>query len=751
MLDNVISWGWRRLKPAEGWLPFVLLLAIISIMASAVLSVEWVPETTVVVWAGLLGLILGSILARRPIRWQFAWAFIAVYGMLLIALVLGQLIPDFSTIFNGWNASSAHIRQNLSLFFDRIGGWFDAVYGGGSSEETIVFALALGLLAWILAAYAGWSTFRQRRPLAGLTVMGFALAINGFFGNAPLWPAAIFVGLAALLAATFHFANLESGWNQRGIDYSTEIRLELLGVSGAIALALLALSFVLPTVNIRALTQTVLDQPAIHEAEKAFERAFAGVRQPRLERVEIDIEGLPGQRGTLPRSFLLGAPPELYETVVLTATTDGVFPLASHWRGFSYDVYTGRGWTISAERQEWVRANQDILLPPNQGLQSINQTVNWVQPPLNTRYTLGLPVRFDQDVSTFWRGRDDLSRVQSPGRTFTAISRVSGASPSELRQAALSGVPPAIMARYTALPESIPERVAELAKQVGGDPQLSPYDQAKTLERFLRQYPYSLDVELPPPGADPVDFFLFDLQSGYCDYYASAMVVMARSIGLPARLAAGFLAQPADEKGQQTLYQINAHSWAEVYIAGFGWVEFEPTAAFLTRDTGQAIPVRPEFARDDPLPITYPPPIPTKEFQGISPIWWLLVVAIMIPVLWVIWRWRQRRAAQIDGLEWAYSRLLGSANRLGQPTPPSQTPAEFKVALLRRLKDASRPNWLKNARRGVQPDIERLSSFFVTSRYGGRPPSSDQARESWRNIRIRMWLLGTYNRIFNQD
>jgi transglutaminase-like putative cysteine protease len=581
--------------------------------------------------------------------------------------------------------------------------------------------------------------------------MGLALAINGYFGNTPVWPAAVFVGLAALLTAAVHYTNLEQGWTEREIDFSTEIRYELLGISGGIALILLAFSFVLPAVNFRSLTQVVFDRPAVHEAEEAFDRAFAGVRQPRTERVEIDLEGKPGRSGTLPRSFLLGAPPELYETVVLTATTNGDVLPATHWRGFSYDVYTGRGWAISTERQERVGANQGLQLPPAKAQQTVNQSVHWVQAPLATRYTLGLPERFDQDVLAFWRGLEDLSRVQSRGGDYAAVSRLSGAPAAELRNATLPAVPPEILARYTALPDTVPQRVYELAQQISGDPALSPFDQAKALERFLRQYPYSLDVELPPAGSDPVDFFLFDLQSGYCDYYASAMVVMARSIGLPARLAAGFLAQPADEKGRQTLYQINAHSWAEVYFAGYGWVEFEPTAAFPTRDTGQAIPIPPEFARDDPLPITYPPPIPTKEFQGISPVWWLLVVAFVMPILWVIWRWRQRRAARIDGLEWAYSRLLGSANRLGQPTPPSQTPAEFKAALLRRLKDASRPNWLKNARRGVQPDIERLSSFFVASQYGGRPPSSDQARESWRNIRIRMWLLGTYNRIFNQD
>ena len=106
----------------------------------------------------------------------------------------------------------------------------------------------------------------------------------------------------------------------------------------------------------------------------------------------------------------------------------------------------------------------------------------------------------------------------------------------------------------------------------------------RALERFLQQYPYSLDPTiLPPAGADPVDHFLFELKQGYCDYYASAMVVLARTVGLPARFASGYAVQPADEAGRQTIYRINAHSWAEIYFAGFGWIEFEPTAGFAAQ------------------------------------------------------------------------------------------------------------------------------------------------------------------------
>lgn len=750
MLYDVVSWGWRRLRPEEGWLSYFLLLAVILTLTWAVIEVAWVPELTALPWLSVIGLMLGTLLAKRPMKWQLAWILISAYGIVLNLILLGQLLPSTSAILDGWGVSSELLRQNLALMTDRIGGWFTAVSAGGSSQETIVFAFILGSSAWFLAAYAGWSTFRQGRPLVGLTAMGFAVAINGYFGDAPLWPVALFVGLATALAASIHYANLERDWSKKEIDYSSEIRLDILSFGGGIALFLMTIALMLPAVNIRALTEVFVDQPVVNEAEEVFDRAFAGVRQPRREGPVIDLEGNPGRAGTLPRSFLLGAPPELYETVVLTATASSEIIPVTHWRGFSYDEYTGRGWAISTEREQSVPANERIPLPAAETELSITQAVHWAQTPLATRYTLGLPERFDQDVITFWRGVEDLSRVQSRGKDYTAGSRVSGASTAELRSANLSEVPPSILARYTILPDSVPVRVRDLAQQIAGIRELSPFDKAKALERFLRQYPYSLEVALPPSDSDPVDYFLFDLQTGYCDYYASAMVVMARSLGLPARLAAGFLAQPADEKGVQTIYQINAHSWPEVYFAGYGWIEFEPTASFPTGDRDLAISIPPEFERQEPIPITFPPPIPEQEIVKVSPFWYLLGALLVVLVFWWIWSWRQQRAAARDHVLWAYGRLMRSAHHLGQPARPSQTPAEFEEALLDELEEPVLPRWSTKWRQDVQPDIVRLSSLFVDQQYGGKESTPRHAMESWHRIRLRMGILGLITRLFNR-
>ena len=159
---------------------------------------------------------------------------------------------------------------------------------------------------------------------------------------------------------------------------------------------------------------------------------------------------------------------------------------------------------------------------------------------------------------------------------FSWVSRVPKFSSAQLEAAnAVSG------SVYTQLPEGLPERIRELALEVtsGHD---SPYAKARALESYLSgNYTYRFSdgsgSEAPPPGRDPVDWFLFDHREGTCGVFSTAFVVMARSIGIPARVAAGWAISPSSD--QQEVRTNQAHQWAEVAFEGLGWVQFEPTAS----------------------------------------------------------------------------------------------------------------------------------------------------------------------------
>lgn len=745
---------WLQRRPSEGWLPLGLLLLLLSCLLGAVLEADWVPEDGVTVPAALGGLALGLLLAKRPLSPLPAWILLALHGLLLNTVWLGQLLPPLNVVGSGWGVTAQFWRSSGALFADRVAGWFQALFSGGYSAETVVFALGLGLLAWLLAAFAAWSTYRQHSPLQGAATLGFMLALNLYFGAASTYWAAIFVGLTAIFVSLAHFRFLELGWQETAVDYSPEIRFDLAMHAGAIALVLLIFALILPGFSIKRMGDFLARQPMVQEVEQTWERVFSGVRPPMGADTGSGAGG-PGGSGALPRAILLGDAPELRETVVMTAvvtTMDGTLldpaeMAGLHWRGLSYETYTGRGWTISPERVEELPAGTPIALPPWRGQTPYHQTVHWLVDQRVLRYTLGLPLQFDAPVTLRWRGLADLVRVQGSGISYGVTTTLSSADAAQLRQAALHDVSPVIMARYTALPPDVPPRVSALAQEVAG-PYITPYDQALALEQFLRQYPYSLDVPLPPPGADVVEYFLFEAQVGYCDYYASAMVVMARSLGLPARLAVGFLAQPPDEQGVQVVRQIHGHSWAEVYFAGYGWVEFEPTAGFaVARET--AVFATP-FAPTEPsnpfaaTGVAYPLPLPQADSATFAPgRWWRWgVVALLGALLVGVWRWQVRRQA-VTGIPAVYGRFRRQALKLGAPAQASLTPQEFAASFLRHLEPWATHPRLLGWVQALQEPVFRMTAVFEQWQYAPPmpPQEEDETRQLWAKMRRPLWLL----------
>lgn len=142
---------------------------------------------------------------------------------------------------------------------------------------------------------------------------------------------------------------------------------------------------------------------------------------------------------------------------------------------------------------------------------------------------------------------------------------------------------PAGLSRYLELPDDLPERVFKLVLEITAGQQ-SSYGKIKALEGYLRRhYSYTTDIPLTPEDRDFVDFFLFDLQEGYCTYFATALSVMGRAAGIPTRYVSGFVipAEPA-ANGRYYIAGTDAHAWVEVYLPGLGWLPFEATPGYTT-------------------------------------------------------------------------------------------------------------------------------------------------------------------------
>jgi transglutaminase-like putative cysteine protease len=217
---------------------------------------------------------------------------------------------------------------------------------------------------------------------------------------------------------------------------------------------------------------------------------------------------------------------------------------------------------------------------PSQPAEMVRYTVT-LQPVASDALFLALqPLELSGQFRDIWL--DEASSVYLRfGSTslvrYTALSDVAEPDPYSLRTAS-GAIPPFIQEIYLQLPPVDPQ-VRQMALDVTRNA-TSAYDKVRAIETFLQtSYGYTLDLPPAMPD-DPIAYFLLDIRRGHCEFFASAMAVMLRSLGIPTRLVNGFLQGSFNEiSGQYTVRASDAHTWVEVYFPGYGWVNFDPTPA----------------------------------------------------------------------------------------------------------------------------------------------------------------------------
>jgi transglutaminase-like putative cysteine protease len=242
-----------------------------------------------------------------------------------------------------------------------------------------------------------------------------------------------------------------------------------------------------------------------------------------------------------------------------------------YWKVGAYDRYSGGGWTRTATVTEF-----DGQSGPPGPTRPVRQTFT-----AETSATV-LPAAW-KPVSVEGRATDvtGFGGVQpadslAPGDEYSVLSRVSNARPSQLREA---GTDYSAIDReqYTRLPSSTPDRLGEFTTTLTANAE-NPYDTARVIETHLEaEKNYSLDVQRP--SGDVADGFLFEMDAGYCTYFATTMVAMLRSQGIPARFAVGYTTGQQIDADEWVVRGLNAHAWVEVYFPGYGWQQFDPTPA----------------------------------------------------------------------------------------------------------------------------------------------------------------------------
>ncbi len=260
------------------------------------------------------------------------------------------------------------------------------------------------------------------------------------------------------------------------------------------------------------------------------------------------------------------------------------------WRGQTFDRWNGRVWTVSEDQPHLIRGASPIGIPrvPADGpvqtaldVDELVQTYYLAQPGPNAIFAASQATKVYFPDRSLFQNQDGTLRAGvrlDPGAVYTVVSQRALTTPEALRRPPLGAVPADIAGQYAASPVTT-DRVRALAHTItAGAP--TTYDKVLALEQWLGEHTrYSLDIPRLPKGADAVDQYVFVDRKGFCEQIGTALVVMLRELGVPARLAVGYA--PGERNPFTGLYEVkasDAHAWAEVYFPGVGWQGFDPTA-----------------------------------------------------------------------------------------------------------------------------------------------------------------------------
>ena len=724
----------KKLRFRGGWFALPIYLVVISMYPLSLQHADWVEISEQFWWIALLGVLVGTLMGNGRMRFPRA---------ILAGSSVGMLAVTLATTFA--STSGATFRDKITHLAILVNNWITQVLAGEAASDPTVFVLFLGASVWCATFVGSFILARNGRVWDAVIFNGACLVINVSVALTNLYPDLIVFTLAVLvLLVRIHIVNLQERWTKQNIVPSGEMDWRLLrgGLTWTTVLVIMAL--VTPRVGAAEVLNgawSTFEGP-YHSVEAEWQRFFAGVSGPsRLRGVSFSD------------SIRLGQAPNLGDRVIMTVDA----PSGHFWRAVTYDFYTGAGWRTTESDKA------DKLSLPTTDREKFEARFDIIVPHSNIIFAANEPQKVDVPYQ-FYTGADKtystslhaLNRSQAAG-TYTVTSLVSVADKQTLRKVT-GPYSDYVKAKYLQLPSTLPQRVKNLAHQVL-DNVPNAYDKAETLETFLRSppYSYSAQVKATPPGKDPVDYFLFDLKQDFCEYFASAMVVMLREVGIPARLVEGFTTGTFDSAANAyVVREQDAHAWVEVYFPQYGWIEFEPTpsqppfprpdAAVTNSDgaggaTGGDIsgdendPDRPNRAEDqinaDDEGGGFSGDTVVAAVRAIDPrpALGLLGLLLLLLVLAVArFNWRFRRYGPIESA-WGKTRLL--ASYVGYPPHPSQTTYEYATSL-----GAAIPE--------THDSVQSLATARVLERYspqGADDDARDAAVTAWHQAASAMLTL----------
>lgn len=727
-----------------GWLSLFCLGGMLISVVWSIQEAKWTPALDSLVPLILAALATGFLLSHlRYPRWLAH----------LLGLWAGGEFITFQMAAIAAPGPTFELRGRLLLVGWRLQQWALAAITGEANSDHLIFVLQLSLILWLIAFVAAWLVFHSHRPWWAIALTAIPLLINLYYARSldPDGFLILFAGSALVLLVRHNIHVQEDVWLRARVSRTADAHWDLLWTGVTITILLVIAAWVVPGAA----------------ASEAISTAWENMSQPWQDfqmqwyRLFSAPEGRAGTLTQFDGTLRLAGPAILPDMRVLEIHA----PRPHYWRAVALDHYTGQQWTTTATVEVLVEEGDNAVRDRAELAYRRRETmVQRIQPRrpyggvllaggqwIKADRTSTIKTYVDPDSTTIAAAQlSDAAIVYGRFLLFRSSEYVVESSYSvayvEELQEAGTQYPAWIRDRFLQLPASLPQRVRDLAAEITAHAQ-TPYDKAVAIEQYLRQnYVYDQFVNEPLANVDAVDHLLFESKRGYCSHFASAMTVLCRAVGVPARLATGYTSGEYDEEERvYVVLESNAHAWVEVFFPEYGWVEFEPSPGVeaLTR------PRRPApVSSSGPQPTGGGETPPERELRGVEEVevpetgprpgssfslgwggWLSLLIGALVVVaagsVWAWWRWSLRGLTFVDAV---HERVRRLGRLLGIRQAPHQTDHEY-ASVLSGVVPAG------------QPEIATITTVVVQSHFGRRKPGpEDQSRvwAAWEQLRIKM-------------
>lgn len=729
---------WLRLLPEDGIFAVILLVIMVYTTVGSIQSVTpaWAPGLGILTATTGIGLLAGYICVQQ--------------GLLPDMLVQAALVA-FGCFFSFTQTANEVLNGNRAALLRHMQTWFhQAVILHETSDDNVVFLLFLAILSFLLAFISVWLVLRTRRPWLAALANGVVLLINlnSTIDEKAVVYLVIFVLATLLLLVRFTLSENMRQWRARGLRFSPDLSWDFMQAGSIFAVIVLLLAYLLPAAEPNSALLGTWNSPQSpwQQVVNTWQTLFNGVagRGPNGNGVGLFSGGL-----QLTGSVNLPNVVELHYRTTATSDDPSQYLMTQ-----TYDTYDGKNTWHASSNTSTQRYAQGILqLPTLPGAPSNTTTyVITLDQPQGSRlfapgsepqmFDIPSAVAVDQSngIPISWTS----TQFQGAGAHYTARGYTSAATVDQLRAvpypADVSGLdsktsnpqyPQGLLTMYldNSGDATIPANVRELARQITQG-STNMYDAATELENYLHSYRYSLQNPNPPDGQDAISWFLFTEKQGFCTFFASAMTLMARSLGMPSRIVAGYASGSYD--GHSNSYIVKgtqSHVWTQIYFAGYGWINFEPTSgnfpSFSRASVTGTVPgVTPGTGANGTPQATQPgghkkvvdPGANTTTPHGqsnvvlvdvglsMSVIILLVLLALAFFIVW--WRLLYRGLSPVTT---AFARVARLGSWAGAPPRGSQTPDEYVEHLGRVVP-------------GQRPALHELTQLYARERWGGGLP-----------------------------